>query len=308
MSELFSKVTNYVKTLSTVFLILETVLGLLVGGIIGALLDNPTSPSFLTVSLIFSLPLFLVLLIVKAFTQANFPTAAMEELKSRSELESIKKDVARKRTVDGYIDTAIESLNLQTCSLTQEGIDELCEKDIEDGLRSVIGPLIELPNYILDCSGSDFTVGAYLRYSVVPPAENNSGELDWIENAFVMRDDLDLKQFFMPDLMVNIDATGIQFELRNALQWTYNHNRFFTDTFHYEGHDYTIVASVPQVCEGNLPIGVLFITAEKLCTLPEGLDRTLLIFNRILANWLSKYNDCNQNKLQARLANTQDAA
>lgn len=313
MNKLFSKVTNYVKTLSIVFLVLETILGLLVGAAIGALFTKPTDPTFdstfLVAFLLISLLLFLMLLIVKAYSQINFPTAAIEELKARSELENVKKDVARKRAIDGYIDVAIQSLNVQTCSLTQEGMNDLCERDIKDGLRSVIGPLIDLPNYILDCSASDFTVGAYLQYSVAPSENNNITELTWVEDAFVMRDDLELGQFFTSDLLYMMEVTGIQFELRNALQWAYNHDKFFTDTILHEEREYTIVASpVPQVCEGEQAIGVLFIIAEKLCELPEGLDKTLLIFNRILANWLSKYNDCNENKFKARPSKTKKAA
>ena len=216
MKELFAKVATYIKTLSTTFLILETLLGLLVGGVVGALLGNPTNSSLLITLLVVSLPPFLALLCVKVFTQATFPAAAIEELRSRYELEEVNKDIARRRTIDKYTDAAIQSLNEQTCSLTPELVDELCERNIEDGLRSVIGSVIERPNYILDCRGSDFTIGTYLQYSTIPPVEDET-ELCWVEQVFILRDDLGLGTFFSPNLMYDVEATGVQFELRNAL-------------------------------------------------------------------------------------------
>jgi len=300
MENVLRRVTSYVKTVSIVFLVLETILGLVVGGIIGALIDAPTYPVLLIIPLVISLPMFLALLCVKAFAQASFPAAAVEELQARCELDSVKKDVARKRTIDGYIEAAIRSLNLQTCSLTQEQMNDLCERNIEDGLRSVIGPVIQLPNYILDCNRSDFTIGAYLVYSLLP-SDPNRHELDWVSNIFVLRDDFGLGIYITPDLVDDQEASGTRFELRNALQKTHNHQKYFESVFPHEEADYTIVTSpIPQVCEGDYLTGVLFIVAKKLDSVPEDVERVLLIFGRILANWLSKYDDCNWGKLRAR--------
>jgi len=301
MTDLFSKVASYVRCLSTTFLILDTILLLVFGGLVGALLQGSENAPLLFLLLVLILPVFIAFMYIKAYVQKNFPAAAVEELRARYELHTTQKNIARKRMIDGYIDTAIQSLNQQTCSLSQEAMDELCEQDIEDGLRSVIAPVIQLPNYLLDCSASDFTVGSHLKYSSVPPPGDNGQELCWYERTFLLRDDLDLGGFLCRDLLEDRDASGIRFELRNALHWTLNHREFHASTFCHEESEYTIITSpIPQVCEGEWLTGVLFIVVEQLDTLPEDLDRILLIFNRILGNWLSRYDECNTNKLQSR--------
>jgi len=309
MEELFSKVARYVKSASTTLLILEILLTLLVGGIVGALLEEPSHPSVLALLLVVSLPILLGLLCIRAFVQGSFPAAAIEELRCRYQLEGLQKSLARKRAIDGYIDAAIQSLNKQTCSLTQELMTELCERDIEDGLRSVMGAVIQTPNYLMDTGGSDFTVGAYLNYSSVPSRYDDAEHLLWNDAIFVLRDDLDLGEFLYSNLIDDAGAEGISFDLRTSLQWTNNHRKFRVTTLEHDGGQFTMITSpIPQVCEGEWLTGVLFIVGGKLDALPEDLERILLIFNRVLANWLSKYDDCNRNKLRSRIPDLAQAA
>ncbi len=308
MDELFAKIERYVKSASTALLILEILLTLLVGGVVGALLEDPSHPELLAALLVINLPILLGLLWMRAFVQGSFPTAAIQELKCRYQLEDLQKSLARKKTIDGYIDAAIQSLNTQTCSLTQDLMDELCERDIVEGLGSVIGAVVQAPNYLLDTGGSDFTVGAYLNYSSVPSEPTDPDDLLWNDAVFVLRDDLDLGESLYLNLIEDEDAEGISFDLRTALLWTNNHRQFRATTLDHAGSQFTMVTSpIPQVCEGAYLTGVLFMIGSKMDELPEDLERILLIFNRVLANWLSKYDDCNRNKLRSRMTDVVEA-
>lgn len=249
--------------------------------------------TFITIGL---LVMFVVNSLLKA---SHFPITAIDYLKAKNDLNDLVSELERKKTIDEYIDKAIQTLNLNTCPLTGENEYHFCDNPIEKGLKEVLDPIITKPNYILDCDKSKFTIALHLPYLFEIIARKDKPEkLDIIEKpkTFTFRDDFNILAFLQNDILVDLDAKGFKFNVHTAGLNTFN-NKYLAESIVLNKKQKLklITAPIPAVCEDGI-LGVLFVFCEESVSRPKDLENILLIFGRILANWISKYEECALNK------------
>ena len=282
ISKLCDTAANYVQQISWLFVILETAVGVVVGGLVGAYLTG-TCYTKSTIALGIA---YLALLIVKCSTQRLFPTALMEELKAKISLDEAKKQLSRRDVIAGYVNQSISALNEQTCAISSDDENALCKQAVLSGLGQVIEPLINRPQYLFDCNESQFTVACLVNYK-------SSHTRDWTDDFIVFRDDFKIAGSLNTDLKDDCTARGHLIDLQKALQRCYNDSAFVCDSYSPQGSKLAIIASpIPMVCETGDSNGILLFVTNCGMNCPADLENTLRIFGRIIANWLAKYSDC----------------
>ncbi|GEM_PF-1824016 len=282
MTQLFDNLKRYVAIISWLFTLLETAVGIVFGALLGAYLaDGSYRRSLLAVGLA-----YLALLIAKLATQRLFPSAVVEELRSRGLLAEARKQLDRRTVVSGFITDSITALNAQTCAINSEAENTLCSQAVSTGLKQVIEPLISRPQYVFDCNESRFTVACLVNY--LSPTSR-----DWTDDFIVFRDDFGVSETLVPSLLRDSEARGSLLDLQKAMQRCFNDNVFVCDSFTPKGELLSIVASpIPLVCESTQANGILLFVSRPVHQCPHDVEITFRIFGRIIANWLAKYSEC----------------
>ena len=96
-------------------------------------------------------------------------------------------------------------------------------------------------------------------------------------------------------MFTKTDANGFSLEIQSVLKKLFNNENidFLNQSTTNENKLYTMISSVvPCVCIGETKEGSLFIIIEPLVDDLPDLNSTLDVFNEIIANWLSLYNEC----------------
>jgi hypothetical protein len=296
LENLFSHLENsylFDKKHDTVLCFIEAALGLVAGGFLSSFISN-----YNTRDLIFSL-LFLVLFGYLFYRRTSkdksFKVSALGELKSTISLESATKDIERKILIDGYIDEAVKSLNSNTCNYNEFNAEShLCDQSLSNGLQSVYRPYFDNLQNLLVTPQAKFTVGAYLNYFLKLPAEFGKEPKDPLEDydVFIPKDDFGFGNLFIKDILTNLTLTDLPFFFQHQFQDSFKHQRFIHNTFEANDKEYSLMtAPIPTVCEDG-STGVFFMISESLNNIPSDIDTVTLIFSRLFSNWLSKYNDC----------------
>lgn len=195
---------------------------------------------------------------------------------------------------------SIQSLNSNTCPVTLTPENFLCNQDLELGLKNVLLDLVERPNYILNIDQTKFTVGTFIKDLL----DKNSavGTSSYIEKTFIFRDDLNLISK-LPETPYLLDSEQEgSFQFQTGTLEVLNFNKYLCKTIVIESQTYTLICSpIPNVCESCPPDGVIFSLYKGIDCCSTDIDSILLIFGRILSNWVAKYNDCVRREKQIKL-------
>lgn len=276
--------------------VLEAVIAILTGGYIGAWISIDENKVFDKKELtIFLLILTVIFLIFRLLRQFYLPESTIDYIENQLEIEKKQRELNRKKTIDNYIDNAIKTLNENTCPLDGSSENNLCDLNLELGLKDVLKDITQNTNYILDCNTSKFTICLYLSNY---PNHNDDFNLNYSPKSILLRDNFNLSEYFPDNILSNSNVIELQFQLyANAIS-ALNHNKLI-EIEDNENNMMLLFCPIPAICEGSSS-GIIFIIAEKCIKPPSDLENTLFIFGRILSNWVSKYESCVLNRNQAK--------
>lgn len=276
---------------------MEAVLSVFYGALLGTVFSNYDKGWWWLIAGFSASLIYLPLLIVKVRSQWILPDQIFEHLDAKLELHTIKQELARKEAIDGFIDQAIKTLNSATCWISNNKDKALCDSAVRDGLAEVLNPLINRTQIVLDCNTAKFSVGARVFHF----AQIGSTPLICEDEWLIFRDDIGISQSIVGDPGNNPDAMGAELQFRQAIETVTNENRMVTAAIEIGSQNFQLICSpIPVVCNEESVNGVLWICQECLQRPPVDLNKILLIFGRITANWLSKYHDCLVNREKAR--------
>jgi len=289
ISDQFNALRRYVTGLTWFFSILETLCGLAFGAMLGARFSGVDSYTWL----LWLLGVFYVILLaLKIWAQKLCPPALVEELNAKVSLNQAKAEVARKETIDAYVAHAICALNKRTCAINSQVEDQLCNTAIVSGLVEVLDPLINTPQYILDCNKSKFTISTVISHLHALESPN-AITADYIHSILNFRDDLEITGYLNANVLDESNLTGVSLQIQNLIRTARNDNKLCSGNITASGRKAFIICSpIPLVCEIGAAGGVILMAHEGTCELPNDIENVLLIFGRIVSNWLSKYDDC----------------
>ena len=151
---LLGKVRSLVRLVQRTFGVMEAVLSVFYGALIGTVFSNYDKGWWWIIAGFAASAIYLPLLIVKVRSQWILPDQIFEHLDAKLELDTIKQELARKEAIDGFIDQAIKTLNSATCRISSNKDEALCKSAVKDGLSDVLSPLINRTQIVLDCNTS----------------------------------------------------------------------------------------------------------------------------------------------------------
>jgi hypothetical protein len=261
--------------------------------LIGILSNVLSSVNYADYALIVLVLLYLLLLIARTAYIRNFPGSISDELKSERELRIIKSDVERQNTLNELFVSTMAKLNGQTCALNLGDDTNLCDKGITQGVYDLIEPLINNTHYLFNTNQLNFTTGMYLSSFCSMKVESN-----WDSGVIMISDRLEKQQVVKKDLLSDDSLIEEQLEIQTAIRKSFNNNQFIRQDYKAGNQEFTIVCSpFPTACNENDILGVFFIISKKIKDLPGDTETKLTIFNRVIANWIYRYNECVQNRI-----------
>ncbi|AFU67254.1 hypothetical protein P700755_000200 [Psychroflexus torquis ATCC 700755] len=251
--------------------------------------------------LIFSIIVFTAINIFKYFNEKNFPKLLIENIENEINEDTLSKSFARKSLINDAIASTLIGLNDQTCKLTNKAVpnyateeeisNRMCEKDIEDGVLNLLRPFITNLHLVLESFNSKFTVATYLQNIASETPKQDIVEYN--TGIYVLKDELKIKESLIWDLLERTDLKSEKQEIQNILRLSINNNRFENGKFKINGEEYYLLSStIPIVCDDDHPDGLFIVIGKDLGNVPNDIEEIFRIFNRVLANWISKYNEC----------------
>lgn len=280
--------TKYVNRIIFGIAVLEGILVVIIGIASNNLNTNDDKINLIAFySLILFGLIYLVILILKTNYNYHFPGDITSELKSERELLELKKDYNRLNTLDEFLIETIKNLNGQTCAIQNSEETHLCDIGIKEGLNSLISPIIENTNYLLNTRQVHFTIGIYLdSYLSLTQQENDSG-------IIILHDSLGKEDVLNKTLFTDLYCQSEKLEIQTRLSKSFNNYEFLAEVYGINNNAHTIVCSpIPFACDDEDRLGVLFIISKKITNLPNQLELNLSIFCRIISNWVYRYNQC----------------
>ncbi len=260
--------------------------------------DNPEINKYSTYSLIFLGVLYLFLLFIRTAYSTSFPSSITNELKSERELQELKRDAERQKTINEFFVETMQRLNGQTCALNVGDGTHLCDVGISKGIHELIEPVIDNTFFLLDTINTKFTIGVFLNsYSSMSVDTHREKGIIVIEGKLNKTNLLSKELFDMNSVRAE------QLELQAAIKHCFNNSEFVEKNYSNGQSDFTIICSpMPSACNENEGLGVLFVIGKKLESIPIDLPIKLKIFGRVIANWIYRYNECvnNRQKIQQR--------
>lgn len=291
--ELIQKLDKFARTINNSVITLTVVEAVLVI-LIGILSSFLSVTEYATYGIIFVSLLYILILIVRTAYLKSFPGSIADELKSERELTTIRSDVERQNTLNELFVLTMQRLNGQTCSLNVGDDNNLCDKGIKDGIRDLIEPLIVNTHYLFNNSQLNFTTGIYLKEFCSMKVEGN-----WDTGVITVNDGLDKQSILNKDLLADNELTGEQLEIQTAIRKSFNNNSFIRQDYKIASSEFTIVCSpFPTACNEDDMLGVFFIISRRVKELPSDTETKLTIFNRVIANWVFRYNECVLNRIE----------
>ena len=309
MDKLLEKLKEWIKVIQAALLgtiIIEGILVIVIG-VASNKIENTFN--YWAAILIFCSLVYIFLLVIKAAYQLKFPSSIVDELISKRELEEKNKLFDRQKAINEYINAAIQGLNTQTCFINaSDGREHLCDQELGIRLAELLQPIVSYTDVILDTSTEKkFTIGIHLdQYQKFP---TNYNEVELVESEFgtslknwepisdkgilILRDELILAELLPKELTSFEKVNGPSYEIQTAIKRTLNNLSFTEQDFIFNDITYTIICSeILEVCSDDYVNGVMFIIYKKGIKYPTDVPDVLRIFNRVTANYVSKYNSC----------------
>jgi len=278
--------------------IIEAVLVIIIGIISNNLnTENQTVNKIAIWLLIFFGIVYLFLLLIKTLFNKTYPGSITNELKSERELTSLQRDFERQKTINSFLVTTIERLNGQTCALNYGDDTHLCDRGIKDGIYSLIEPVIDNVFFVLDTINTKFTIGVFIENYRTMAAVGQ-----WESGIITIDDKLNKGHLLEKDLLVQANVRDEQFYLQTSLRQSFNNYEFVKKDYTIDKESFTVICSpMPFACDEDDVNGVLFIIGKQIDTIPVETENNLKIFNRVIANWVYRYNECINSRQQGVL-------
>jgi hypothetical protein len=296
--EIIGKLDNFCRTINKMFIVVAIIEGIVVTciGILSNTLTtaNPDINKYSTYLIIFFGLLYLFLLFIRTAYSTSFPSSITNELKSERELQELKRDAERQKTINEFFVETMQRLNGQTCALNIGDGTHLCDIGISNGIHELIEPVIDNTYFLLDTINTKFTIGVFLD------GYRSMTLYNQLERGIIVIDDkLTKSSFLIKELLDTNTVRTEQLELQTAIRQCFNNSEFVDKNYNDGQNDFSIVCSpMPSACNENDGLGVLFIISKKLETIPTDLPTKLKIFGRVIANWIYRYNECVNNRQQ----------
>lgn len=300
MKDLFEKLNNYWKFEKgdkILFTIIKSILLLIAGAYLGLIITDLHANVALNnkevIIFVFSFLLFAVMEFRSIQKEKSFPITILDHLKATRELEEKNKKYIRKERIDEYISNSISSLNNNTCPIQTIGgqQNQLCHQDIKNSLTNVLDDLINRTQNFLDCDYTKFTVAIFIENIYDPNAAKGSVTKKPI--SFVFRDDFNYEVHFPESIHDLSDENHLTFYLQTKITEVIKLSNFVSEHKGFDDTNYLFLfAPIPNVCDVCPPDGAIIIMSRQNENAPKDLQNILKIFGQIVANWLSKFNDC----------------
>lgn len=294
--ETIQKLENYSSTINKAILgtaIIEAILVIIIGIVSNNLKANDNKINSIAIwLLIFFGGVYIFLLAIKTIYNKTYPGSLTNELKSERELTTLSKDFERQKTINGFLVTTIEKLNGQTCALNYGDDTHLCDQGIKNGIYNLIEPIIDNVFFVLDTINTKFTIGIYIE-----SYRSMTVDGQWETGIINIDDKLNKTNLLQKDLLSMANVKDEQFHIQTAIRQSFNNYEFVNSKYSVATENYTIICSpMPYACNEDDANGVLFIIGKQIDNIPIETETNLKIFNRVIANWIYRYNECVNNR------------
>lgn len=301
--ETIKRLEKYIATINKAIVgtaIIEAILVIIIGIVSNNLKseDNKINTNAVWLLLFFGI-VYIFLLAIKTIYNKTYPGSITNELKSEREFTILKKDFERQKTINGFLVTTIEKLNGQTCALNYGDDTHLCDKGIKDGIYNLIEPIIDNVFFVLDTINTKFTIGIYIESyrSMIYEGQSETG-------IIIIDDKLGKGHLLAKDLLSMADVKDEQFNIQTAIRESFNHYKFVNNKYQVSTEKFSIICSpMPFACDDANANGVLFVIGKQIENIPIETETNLKIFNRVIANWIYRYNECVNNRQAQSMQN-----
>lgn len=282
---------SFFRGQSWMMLTFETASGVLFGAVLKASISGDLRP---WVAILVG-GFWISFVIVKYLSQKHFPTAIVDDLVAQTQLTAVNEELVRRNIVLGFLSESVTTLNGETCKLENSGAhpttgtESLCQMSIEDGLRTVLAPLVQRPHQILGCIESKFTVFV----GVLDYSRENIGDSNHPNQFICLRDDFGISNQIDDGLMRDSKTAGFRLDTQEAVRRAFNGNHLHrTQTKLGDGALSIMVSPLPIVCDPTAVDGVILIFTNCGHQYPSDLEGTLKIYGQIVSNWRWHYSEC----------------
>ncbi|MBS1778725.1 MAG: hypothetical protein JST70_05335 [Bacteroidetes bacterium] len=254
--------------------------------------DNKAINNICLILLLFFGIAYLLLLFAKTLYNKTFPGSITNELKAERELSVLKKDAERQKTISDFLVEVIKKLNGQTCALNYGDDTHLCDAGIRDGVHSLIQPVVDNVDFILDTINTQFTIGVYIAEYRSMAAHNS-----WDNGIIIIEDKLFKAGLIPKNLLEQANVRNEELEIQTGIRHSLNNTSFIKHDYNVGTNKFSLICSpIPLACNDDETNGVFFVISKHLPNIPIETEITLKIFNSVIANWIYRYNECVNNR------------
>lgn len=263
--------------------------------------DDHTVNSIATGLLLLFGLLYLFLLLIRTMYVKNYPGSITNELKAERELSILKRNSERQGTIYNFLVITIARLNEGTCALNYGDDTHLCDSGMQEGIHNLIEPIVNNVAFVLDTINTNYTIGIYLSSYASMTTEDG-----WDSGIIVIEDKLNKAPILAKELITMANVRGAQFHVQTAIKRSLNHAEFVKSDYLDGQVNYSVICSpIPLACDENDMNGVLFIISNRVEVVSQDTEISLKIFNRVISNWVYRYNECT-NKRRAALQDREE--
>lgn len=301
-NNLINRLERYSKTINDAIVataIIEAVFVILIGIVSNNLFNGDHTINKLAVALLllFGL-LYLFLLFIRTMYNKTYPGSITNELKAERELNILQRNSARQGTIYDFLVIAIANLNEGTCALNYGDNSHLCDSGIQDGIYKLLEPVINNVAFILDTISTNYTVGVYLRSYASMTTEDG-----WDSGIIVINDKLNKGGAISKELIDTQEVRGERFHIQTAIRQCYHLSQFTKYDYTDGSSAFSIICSpIPLACDETDTNGVFFIITNRIETVAGDTEISLKIFNRVISNWVYRFNECTNKRRAAAQA------
>ena len=256
----------------------------------------------------FVIILSIIVLIITYYRRFNFlrkfPHSLVESVQRDVEqkdlelrISEFEKEKERMIVITNSISDTIGGLNDHTCTLNakidplEEVTEKLCDSDVKEGLIKILSPFLKEIYSIVQSHSVKITLGVFFEEL----AQDLRNKENWeyaLPILTIIKDENNLETQIPSDIMRNKNASGDLLKLQQILETCVRNNRFVNTENDLFGESFKIAASpIPLACNEKYSSGSSLIIIRG-AIFPNDLDRIMMIFNKILSNWVYKYNQC----------------